>query len=136
MNKEELVKEAEDYAEKHYMSSYFAQADIYVNDKKEIINAILYFAEPREKQIEELNKENAVLEGKLADLQSEYIELENFHHNEINELKEQNRQLLESCEGATMMYKDLCKAKDLIAKLYHADECFTYDEEVEQFLKE
>jgi hypothetical protein len=30
----------------------------------------------------------------------------------------------------------LIKAKDLIAKLYHADECFTYDEEAEQFLKE
>lgn len=32
--------------------------------------------------------------------------------------------------------EQLIKAKDLIAKLYHADECFTYDEEVEQFLKE
>lgn len=32
------------------------------------------------------------------------------------ELKEQNRKLLESCEGATMMYKDLCKAKEIIKK--------------------
>ena len=32
--------------------------------------------------------------------------------------------------------EQLIKAKEIIAKLYHADECFTYDEEVEQFLKE
>lgn len=32
--------------------------------------------------------------------------------------------------------EQLIKAKDLIAKLYHADECFTYDEEVEQFLED
>lgn len=32
------------------------------------------------------------------------------------DLKEQNRNLLESCEGATMMYKDLCKAKEIIKK--------------------
>lgn len=35
---------------------------------------------------------------------------------ENTELKEQNRNLLESCEGATMMYKDLCKAKEIIKK--------------------
>ena len=27
------------------------------------------------------------------------------------DLQEENRSLLESCEGATMMYKDLCKSK-------------------------
>lgn len=32
--------------------------------------------------------------------------------------------------------EQLIKAKEIIAKLYHADECFTYDEEAEQFLKE
>ena len=30
------------------------------------------------------------------------------------DLQEENRSLLESCEGATMMYKDLCKAKELL----------------------
>lgn len=30
------------------------------------------------------------------------------------DLKEQNKKLLESCEGATMMYEDLCKAKELL----------------------
>ena len=47
------------------------------------------YADMAEKQIAELEKENA-------------------------ELKEQNKKLLESCEGATMMYKDLCKAKELL----------------------
>lgn len=32
--------------------------------------------------------------------------------------------------------EQLIKAKEIIAKLYHADECFTYDEEAERFLKE
>ena len=93
---------------------------------------------------EALEKENDELKAKLSDLQSEYIELENFHHNEINELKEQN---IKDCENFNKTMKEikeqwnkehyqLIKAKDLIAKLYHADECFTYDEEVEQFLKE
>lgn len=30
------------------------------------------------------------------------------------DLQEENRSLLESCEGSTMMYKDLCKAKELL----------------------
>jgi len=30
------------------------------------------------------------------------------------DLQEENRSLLESCEGATMMYKDLCEATKLI----------------------
>lgn len=34
------------------------------------------------------------------------------------ELKERNRELLESCEGATMMYKDLCKTKELLKDVY------------------
>ena len=38
---------------------------------------------------EELDKENGKLEGKLADLQSEYFELENLHNSIVNELKEQ-----------------------------------------------
>ena len=93
---------------------------------------------------EVLEKENNELKAKLSDLQSEYYELENFHHNEINELKEQN---IKDCENFNKTMKEikeqwnkehyqLIKAKEIIAKLYHADECFTYDEEVEQFLKE
>lgn len=33
------------------------------------------------------------------------------------ELKEQNKKLLESCEGATMMYEHLTKAKELLKQL-------------------
>jgi hypothetical protein len=33
------------------------------------------------------------------------------------ELKNRNQEILESCEGATMMYKDLCKAKEIIKTL-------------------
>lgn len=46
-----------------------------------------------EERIEKLDKENGKLEGKLADLQSEYVELENFHNNEVNELKAQIEEL-------------------------------------------
>lgn len=33
---------------------------------------------------------------------------------ENTELKNRNQELLKSCEGATMMCKDLCKAKELL----------------------
>lgn len=57
------------------------------------------------------------------------------------ELKEQNRNLLESCEGATMMYKDLQKAKELLTRFVMASVYFNGKEtdlveEAEQFLKE
>ena len=35
----------------------------------------------------------------------------------IDDLEEENKRLLESCEGATMMYKDLCESKEIIKKL-------------------
>ena len=59
------------------------------------------------------------------------------------ELKEQNRKLLESCEGATMMYEHLTKAKDLLLKLStclegHSNNNFEYEliKEAEQFISE
>lgn len=51
-------------------------------------NGYLAGAEKSGKRIEELDKENGKLEGKLSDLQSEYIELENFHNNEVKGLKD------------------------------------------------
>lgn len=33
---------------------------------------------------------------------------------QIEKLEQRNKELLESCEGATMMYKDSCKAKELL----------------------
>lgn len=38
---------------------------------------------------------------------------------ENTDLQNRNRELLESCEGATMMYKDLQNAKEIIKKLLH-----------------
>ena len=139
MTKETLKQEAEEKAKKR-TKGFKCQK----NCEKSYIMGALDFAEPREKQITELEKENNELKAKLSDLQSEYYELENFHHNEINELNEQN---IKDCESFNKTMKEikeqwnkehyqLIKAKEIIAKLYHADECFTYDEEVEQFLKE
>ena len=139
MTKETLKQEAEEKAKKR-TKGFKCQK----NCEKSYIMGALDFAEPREKQITELEKENDELKAKLSDLQSEYYELENFHHNEINELNEHN---IKDCENFNKTMKEikeqwnkehyqLIKAKEIIAKLYHADECFTYDEEAEQFLKE
>lgn len=76
-----------------------------------------YF-KPIEKHIAELEKENS-------------------------ELKSTNKSLLESCEGATMMYKDLCKAKEIIKKYLVigvggkiTQNYLDVTKEAEQFLKE
>jgi hypothetical protein len=99
---------------------------------------------------EELEKENDELKAKLSDLQSEYIELENFHHNEINELNEQN---IKDCESFNKTMKEikeqwnkehyqLIKAKELLndfllmAKVEHLKERYETVSEAEQFLKE
>ena len=106
--------------------------------------------------ITELEKENARLKEinthTLSQLNLDNGELiiENEKLKKENaELKEQNRNLLESCEGATMMYKDLCKAKELLKYVLNSfvgdlpKELGFFDEEelkaiaeVEQFLKE
>ncbi len=56
----------------------------------------------KEDEIVELLKENSKLEGKLADLTSEYYELENFKNNEIAELKAQieKMKLCQNCKFA------------------------------------
>lgn len=112
--------------------------------------------------IKELEKENALLKGRnegfeqqIMGLLIKYEEVYNRFPDlksamdkakailkENAELKEQNRKLLESCEGATMMYKDLCKAKELIKRLMHElvisnrpyDEIELLVKDVEQFL--
>lgn len=60
------------------------------------------------------------------------------------ELKEQNEKLLGSCAGATMMYEDLCKAKEhintliscLIDWVQEGDKDYCYIADAEQFLRE
>ena len=61
MDEKELEKEAAEYAREHRMLSFCAPADVYVSDERELTTAILHFAEPREKRIAELEKENAEL---------------------------------------------------------------------------
>ena len=52
MTKEELEKKAAAYAKKHRMLSYCGPADTYISDEKEIIKAVLHFAEPMLKDLE------------------------------------------------------------------------------------
>ena len=57
-----------------------------------------------------------------------------------SELQEENKSLLESCEGATMMYKDLTKAKEIIKDMYEYIKVFypkaDFTIKAEDFLKE
>lgn len=69
-------------------------------------------------------KENGKLAGKLADLQSEYIELENFKNNEVNALKVQ---LIKAKEIIQAMLKDIPN------RMWYTDATI---KEAEQFLKE
>ena len=46
-------------------------------------------------RIEELEKENGKLEGFLEDERMEYYELENFKNNEIKELKDKTKKIIE-----------------------------------------
>ena len=103
------------------------------------------------KKVTELEQENAELEKKNTALRQDWEIMKNTIadyndfcdkymklEKENAELKERNRELLESCEGATMMYKDLCKAKEIIKELIDFD--FLPDVEIkrqaEQFLSE
>ena len=66
-------------------------------------------------------------EGYIADLE-----------NTNAELKGRNRELLESCEGATIMYKHLTKAKELLKQWLQANICdsVVLFSDTEQFLSE
>ena len=71
-------------------------------EKKDKVNNLASVAEVRlanwqkyAEENKELNKELGKLEGKLADLTSEYYELENLKNNEIAELKAYNEKLLD-----------------------------------------
>lgn len=77
-----------------------------------------------------------------------YVESAEPREERIAALENRNQELLESCEGATMMYKDLQKAKEIIKKLLHTlenkDSEYTFAlkpthpvlVEAEQFIKE
>lgn len=132
MTKEELEKEAKEYASIHARQYCHNDANGLVSSYREVYNAYYQSAEPREKRIEELDKENGKLEGKLADLQSEYFELENFHHNVVNELKAQ----LTKANGLLLRFIELknkpCAVGHSVNMLLYGNICA----EAEQFLKE
>lgn len=93
---------------------------------------------------EEIKYRLSDLGAQIGNIAIEYItELEK----ENAELKEQNRKLLESCEGATIMYEHLTKAKELLreiidtpvfnqmgGELYENEGYTELVEETEQFL--
>lgn len=66
-----------------------------------------------------LEKENAKLEAKLSDLQSEYCELENFHNSEIKEMEAYNEKLLnsdiEKHNQIVLLKEENAKLKDIIS---------------------
>lgn len=66
------------------------------------------------------SKGMTVYPNSFSKLETEIVKVCNTKDNlekENAELTATNKSLLESCEGATMMYKDLCKAKELINTL-------------------
>ena len=94
------------------------------------------------RRIAELEAENERLTVSYETLKLHDEEEIGMLKSENAELKEQNRKLLESCEGATMMYEHLTKAKELLkdfllmAKVEHLKDRYETVEEAEQFLKE
>ena len=109
MTKEELEKEAEEYTEKHWGAS--------LSVIRALKQTYLAVAEPREKQIEELKKENAELRARLNAVNSLTPELE-----KRSKLKSQQ----------------LTIAKDLLLRFIELDvlDCYSIVEEAKQFLKE
>ena len=140
MRKEELEKEVVNYLNENFCSkgSYCS----FVGECKEGIrircarfeffkNHLVNFSESIEKQtickdLSVIKRENIALKVQLSRLQDDckaynysqhtYQERITDLEKENAELKLRNQELLESCEGATMMYKDLQKAKELLVK--------------------
>ena len=124
--------------------------------KSDLVDSIYEYSQVRFNEKEKLEKENGKLEGKLADLQSEYAELENFKNNEVKGLKD----ILEIVESenvrligkltfientlnnriAQLTITQLTKAKEIIEKLISQNrKLWVYSdvrEEAEQFLEE
>ena len=128
MTREELNKEAKEFTDSK--KSFWRQGRTCIDSVKQ---AYIAGAEPREKRITELEATNK----KISEECHKLVDSLEKKQNEVAELKERNRELLESCEGATMMYEDLCKAKEIIKELLDFD--FLPDIEIkkqaEQFLQ-
>ena len=123
MTKEELEKEAEEYALNTYeMCSY---SDLpYASDRRAREQAYIAAAEPREKRIEELEKENTELKKKNLDTQ-DAVTMQMYTNRANKEIAD----------------KQLTKAKEIIKLLLWDLRNRSYEpvkdvEQAEQFLKE
>ena len=67
-----------------------------------------------EKLKAERNEVREILEDKDFKNVNRIFNLINADEKLIDDLCKENKRLLESCEGATMMYKDLCESKEII----------------------
>jgi hypothetical protein len=123
MTKEELVNEAEKSLDKRLGTyAYIRKQDCYTN----YVDGYIDSAEPREKRIEELEKENAELKEKLGDVQ---MQKAGEKSDLVWKLKTANEQKTEQ----------LTKAKELLkrAQSYTEnldDEADKLYDEIEQFL--
>ena len=70
-----------------------------------------------EKLKAERNEVREILEDKDFKNVNRIFNLINADEKLIDDLCKENKSLLKSCEGATMMYKDLCESKEIIKKL-------------------
>jgi hypothetical protein len=107
MNREEIIEQQNAY----YMAGYPSRRSENKISREEI-----------EKEVRQYLRQNFDSEC-YSDIEmiTGYVESRENHieilKNENANLKEQNGKLLESCVGATMMYKDLKKAKEIIKNL-------------------
>lgn len=166
MNREKLEKEAGDYAEKHAFRVPYDGSNRFYDDVdfKASKEGYIAGAEPREKIIAKLEEQNknqeeslriTLLEeerkaNRIKDLEKENAEIkakylqatdEGTSWAHLKNLEDENKRLLQSCEGATMMYKDLCKAREIIRNLLtycrnYPQQALEKIQQAEQFLRE
>lgn len=106
MTKEELGKEAEEYAKKLLEGTEFEDDDIDVcaYTKREMLEAILHFAEPREKQIQIDAEQIRALQNQNGELTDEVIKLKIlvsslvYEINQIWDINEMNDDLRSCAE--------------------------------------
>lgn len=166
MNREKLEKEAGDYAEKHAFRVPYDGSNRFYDDVdfKASKEGYIAGAEPREKIIAKLEKLNKNQEESLritlleeerkanrikelevenAELRTKYLQAtdEGTSWAHLKNLEDENKRLLQSCEGAAMMYKDLCKAREIIRSLLtycrnYPQQALEKIQQAEQFLRE
>ena len=136
MTKEELEKEAEEWVISNteiYDDKFGLECEEVPNPKE----AYIASAEPRERRIKELEKACE----ETQELLDKQIEATYKLDKENAELKVENAFCEKACEGATMMYEQLTKAKVALRNVidYLGQFCSDYPDcviEAEKILKE